>query len=232
MHPTEVTATLRAFDPSVVARLERDAWVAYYRHEWLALLRASIALGRHTFGLSWPMTIRCAWLALRATQLWAPFPHNHPDRARRLTERFYRILQKRYAEPSDPAVAASLELNWWRAHRNNQYSVSGGDEGELVDALVKLYSYVYGISERSTRRAAEERVVALRLSDQWVREGCDLNSLLIDEERAALERSYTALLTGLEGDDAGGARHRTEARVTIGRQARRPRWPPAALDAR
>lgn len=228
MHQNHPTATLRAFDPSVVARLERDAWVAYYRHEWLALLRASLALGRRTFGLSWPVTIRCAWLALRATQLWAPFPHNHPDRALRLTERFYRILHKRYAEPSDPAVAATLELNWWRAHRNNQHFVSGGDENDLVDALVKLYSYVYGVPERSTRRAAAERVVALRLSDQWVRGGCDLDSPLIDEERAALERSYTALLTGLKGD-ADGARHRTEARVAA---SSRPRWRPAALDAR
>src|SRR5437588_4113188 len=47
----------RSFDPRRVGALECDAWVAYYRREWLKLLRASIALTRHTFGLPWPRTL-------------------------------------------------------------------------------------------------------------------------------------------------------------------------------
>jgi hypothetical protein len=37
----------------------------------------------------------------------------------------------------------------------------------------------------------------MRYSDQWVEEGRDLASPLIDEERAALVRSYAGLLAGV-----------------------------------
>src|SRR5262249_14208724 len=73
----------RAFDPRRVGKLECDAWVTYYRREWLRFLRAAVALTRHTFGLPWLETIRGAWLVLRANQLWAPFPDNDPAGARR-----------------------------------------------------------------------------------------------------------------------------------------------------
>ena len=41
-------------------------------------------------------------------------------------------------------------------------------------------------------------MLAMRYSDQWVREGCDLASPLVAEERAALVRSYAALLSAVE----------------------------------
>ena len=157
----------------------------------------AISLARHIFGLSWPATIRCLWLVLRTTQLWAPFPNNNADRARRLTERFYTLVKERYAEPFDPAIAATLELARWRVHRESQHSAPGSNEVALVDALARLYSHVYGVPEPSLRRAAEQRVVALRHSDRWVGEGRHMGSALIDEERAALAGSYIALLAAV-----------------------------------
>ena len=59
----------RSFDPRRVGSLECDAWVAYYRRDWLRFLRFAVALTRHTFSLPWPGTIRGAWLVLRANQL-------------------------------------------------------------------------------------------------------------------------------------------------------------------
>jgi hypothetical protein len=47
------------------------------------------------------------------------------------------------------------------------------------------------------RVAAEQRALAMRYSDQWVSEGCQLESPLIGEERAALVRSYAALLAAV-----------------------------------
>lgn len=38
---------------------------------------------------------------------------------------------------------------------------------------------------------------AMRYSDRWVQEGCNLASPLVGEERAALVRSYAALLGGV-----------------------------------
>ena len=54
---------------------------------------------------------------LRANQKWAPFPDNDPDAARALMAGFYRLL----GQPIDPVRAAELEVEWWRAHRENQY---------------------------------------------------------------------------------------------------------------
>src|SRR6187200_1973260 len=89
---------MRSFDPRRVGRLECAAWVTYYRREWFAFLRAAVGLTRHTFALPWPATLRGAWLVLRANQLWAPYPDNDPDGARRCMERFYRLVVARHGE--------------------------------------------------------------------------------------------------------------------------------------
>jgi hypothetical protein len=187
----------RAFDPRRVGGLEADAWVAYYRREWAAFLRSAIALTRHTFGLAWPSTIYGAWLVLRANQLWAPYPNNDPEGARRTMERFYRLLAKRHGEPIDPVRASELEVDWWRVHREHQHGNPNRDERQLVAALAALYSYVYRVPEADVTAAAEQRALAMRYSDQWVVEGRDLASPLIAQERAALVRSYAALLAAV-----------------------------------
>jgi hypothetical protein len=187
----------RAFDPRRVGKLECDAWVFYYRREWLRFLRSAVALTRHTFGLPWPQTIHGAWLVLRANQLWAPFPDNDPAGARRAMERFYRLVARRHGESFDPHRAAELEVEWWRVHREHQRGPSVDDEGPLIDALATLYSYVYGVPTEDVRVAAQQRALAMRHSDRWVDEGCHLDSPLIAQERAALVRSYAGLLAGV-----------------------------------
>jgi hypothetical protein len=187
----------RAFDPRRVGSLECDAWVAYYRREWFAFLRAAIALTRHTFGLPWPATLRGAWLVLRANQLWAPYPDNDPIGAQRAMARFYELVSRIYEERFDPERAASLEVEWWRVHRVHQRGEPGDDEAPLIESLAALYSYVYGVPAEDVHTAARERALAMRYSDQWVAEGCDLASPLIEAERAALVRSYAGLLAGV-----------------------------------
>jgi hypothetical protein len=187
----------RAFDPRQVGGLETAAWVAYYRHEWLSFLRAAVALTRHTFGLPWPATLYGAWLVLRANQLWAPYPDNDPEGARRAMERFYRLVSKRHGESFDSRRASELEVEWWRVHRVHQREDSAEDERALVAALIALYSYVYGVDQADVTVAAEQRTLAMRYSDQWVQEGCHLTSPLVEQERAALVRSYAGLLAAV-----------------------------------
>jgi hypothetical protein len=188
----------RSFDPRRLGSLECDAWVAYYRREWLTFLRSAVALTHHTFGLPWPSTIRGAWLVMRANQLWAPFPDNDPDGARRTMARFYELVRRTHDESFDPVKASALEVEWWREHREHQRSGADADhERGLVEALAALYSYVYGVPEAEVRVAAEQRALAMRHSDQWVNDGCDLESPLIDEERTALVRSYARLLAAV-----------------------------------
>jgi len=190
----------RSFDPRRVGGLEAAVWVAYYRREWFSFLRGAVALTRHTFGLPWPSTLYGAWLVLRANQLWAPYPDNDPDGARRAMERFYRLVAERHDDVFDPRRASELEVEWWRVHREHQHDGSSvGDDGEgpLIAALSALYSYVYSVDEAQVAVAAEQRALAMRHSDRWVREGCDLASPLIEEERAALVRSYAGLLAAV-----------------------------------
>jgi hypothetical protein len=189
---------MRSFDPRCVGSLECDAWVTYYRRKWPAFLRAALGLTRHTFGLAWPGTVYGAWLVLRANQLWAPYPDNDPDGARRCMARFYRLVADRHGETFDVARAAALEVQWWRVHRELQRDEDGdADEGALVDALAALYAHVYAAATDDVRAAAEQRALAMRHSDQWVADGCDPDSPLVGWERQALVRSYAALLAAV-----------------------------------
>jgi hypothetical protein len=186
----------RSFDPRRVGMLETRAWVTYYRREWWTFLRSAVGLTRHTFGLPWPQTLRAAWLVLRANQLWAPFPDNDPEAARRTMERFYRLVKHEHAESFDPATAARLEVNWWRVHREHQHA-GAEDDHELIAALGALYAYVYATPETTVRLAAEQRALAMRHSDRWVRDGCHRDAPAIDAIQGALIRSYAALLAAV-----------------------------------
>jgi hypothetical protein len=196
----------RSFDPRVVGRLECTTWVTYYRREWGPFLWAVLRVTRHAFGLSWPATLRGAWLVLRANQHWAPYPTNRPDAARRCMRRFYALVARSSHETFDVTEAARLEVEWWRVHRELQYADSAtvpaddqpspADE-PLTSALARLYAHVYGVAEDDVRGAAGERAFATRLSDAWVSQGCEPGSPLLARERAALVRSYAALLAAV-----------------------------------
>jgi hypothetical protein len=187
----------RAFDPRRVARLEAATWTAYYRRQWLKVLRNAVSLTRHTFGWSWPSSFYGAWLAMRAIRLWSPRPDNDPEGARRAMKRFYRLVARHHDEPFDSAEAARLEVDWWRIHREVQYGETHDDDGPLVDALARLYAYVYGVPESAVRVAAEQRALAMGYSDQWVSAGCPTASPLLAQGHAALLRSYTELLAAI-----------------------------------
>jgi hypothetical protein len=111
-------------------------------------------------------------------------------------ERFYRLVAARHGESFDVRQAAWLEVEWWRVHRDVQRREIG-DEESLSDALAALYAHVYGVPAADVRRAAQQRALAMRHSDRWVQEGCDLESPLVREEREALVRSYAALLAAV-----------------------------------
>jgi len=188
---------MRSFDPRLVGGLETEAWIAYYRHEWPAFLRAAVRLVRHTFALPWPSTLYGAWLVLRANQLWAPYPDNDPDGARRAMRRFYTLVARRHRERFDVDEAARLEVEWWRVHRVRQREDRAAQADPLIDAIAALYAHVYGIERSAARGAAEQRTLAMDLSDRWVDEGCLQASPLLAPERAALVRSYAALLAAV-----------------------------------
>jgi hypothetical protein len=187
---------MRSFDPIRLADLEYRAWVGYYLHKWPQVLRASLGLVRIGFGMDWYRTVHGAWLVLRANQLWAPFPDNHPKRAQACMRRFYALVRLTYGEPASPAKAAELEVAWWRVHREAQHA-QGATNDDLVEALTRLYCYLYGEPVDTLRAAAVHRARAMELSDQWVAEGCQADSPLLPLEHAALVRAYAALLAAV-----------------------------------
>jgi hypothetical protein len=182
---------VRDFDPIRLGNAETDAWVCYYLRRWGPFLRASVTMVRVGFGLSWPDTLRGAWWVLRANQAWAPFPDNDPDAARGYMRRFYALVARRGRETFDVDEAARLEVEWWRVHRATQHE--GASFDSLVDAVATLYAHVYAVPAASVRAAGEGRAEGMRISDQWVADGCDPASPAIGDERAALVRGYTAL---------------------------------------
>jgi hypothetical protein len=183
-------------DPSRAADLECAAWVAYYQRRWLTLLAAAVGLLHAGLGMSWPRTVRAAWFALRAIQLWAPIPDNDPDGARRYLRRFYALVKATHGRPGDPAEAARLEVEWWRVHRAAD-QVAPGARDELVHALVRSYASVFGVAESAVHLAAVHRSRAMEISDRWVAQGRRRDSQLLALERAALAQSYAALLAAI-----------------------------------
>jgi hypothetical protein len=189
---------LRSFDPGRIADLEYRAWVGYYRRQWLRVLAAAVGLVHAGFGMDWRRTLHGAWLVLRANQLWAPASGNDPAGARRCMRRFYALVRLTYGEPQDPAEAARLEVDWWRAHRERQReAVPGHSNDGLVDAVTRLYAFLYREPESEVRPAAAHRARAMEISDQWVAEGRHPDSPLLALEHAALVRSYAALLAAV-----------------------------------
>jgi len=186
---------MRTFDPVRLGNAEADAWIAYYRRDWLTLLRAAVAMVRIGFALPFPRDIEGAWYVLRGNQLWAPFPNNNPTGARTQMRKFYALVTRTHHETFDIDVAADLEIGWWRAHRELQHRdrYPRATNASLVAAITSLYAHVYGVPAEVVEPAAEARADAMEISDAWVADGCDLRSPALDSERQALIRGYMAL---------------------------------------
>jgi hypothetical protein len=196
--PGQQADPMRSFAPHRLGRLECDAWVGYYRHEWGRALQCFVGMVREGFGMSWPRTVQGAYLVLRANQLWAPYPDNDPAGAEDAMRRFYALVSAQHRLRIDPVRAARLEVEWWRVHRYLQRETVDGSVEPLVDAVAALYSYVYGTPLDAVRPAAQLRSEAMVVSDRWVFEGCDLGSPLLVEELTMLVRSYASLRVAVQ----------------------------------
>jgi hypothetical protein len=109
--------------------------------------------------------------------------------------RFYRLVAANEGSTLDPVHAAELEVDWWRAHRENQYGAASGEA--LVVALRDLYAYSYEVEPARVREAAQLRADAMDVSDRWIGAGCDPESPMLAEDRALLVRSYASLLAAV-----------------------------------
>jgi hypothetical protein len=180
---------IRTFDPQKVARYETENWVAYYRKQWLRLLRVSVGMVREAFGLPLPQAVYGAYLVGRAEIAAAPADNDIPLAEARM-RRFYGLVKDANGETYDVSQAARLEVNWWVVHRR----LFGQTENEpLVQALTDLYACLYQTWPDRVREAAHYRAEAMIYSDRWVNEGRIEGSPLIARVEEELCRSYVAL---------------------------------------
>jgi hypothetical protein len=181
---------IRHFDPRKLAHYEKENYVAYYRKDWLKLLRVSVGMVQQSFGLSWLQATYAAYLVARAEIAFAPFPDNDVPRAEAFMRRFYQFIKNVHREDFDAQRAAQLELNWWSVHRK---LFGNSHNAELVDAVQSLYAEAYGIPAARLRDSAALRVKGMLCSDLWVNAGKRPDDPLLAQEEEALYQGYLAL---------------------------------------
>jgi hypothetical protein len=180
---------LTAFDPEAVGRLEQRAWAAYYNRQWPQLFDLMLRMARGAFGLSLPQAVYASYLNTRAQIVWAR-QGAQDGLAEAHMLRFYEYVREPIGGRYDPARAAQLEIHWWAVHRNRgQYP----DHAALASALAATYAEVYQLPAVRLLPAGEARAAAMDLSDQWVREGKDPDSPLLEQIATLLVQSYRSL---------------------------------------
>ncbi len=180
---------LTAFDPETVGRLEQRAWAHYYLREWPRLFDVMLRMTRSAFGLSLPQAVQASYVNTQAQVVWAR-QGAKDGKAEELMRHFYDLVREPTGGRYDSAKAAQLEVNWWAVHRNrDQYP----DHSALAQALAATYAEVYQLPAERMLPAGEARAAAMDLSDQWIREGKDPNSPLLEQIATLLVQSYRSL---------------------------------------
>jgi hypothetical protein len=186
--------SLMNFDARRVAHYEKENYVAYYRKDWLELLRVSVSLVRETFSLSWMQAAFGAYLVARAEIAFAPFPDNDVPKAEAYMTRFYELVKHVHGAELDARRAAALDVGWWIVHRR---LFGNARNQELAEALQTLYAVAYGVDPHKVQPAAALRAEGMLYSDLWVNEGKLDDSPLLAREEQALYQSYVALQQAL-----------------------------------
>ena len=180
---------LTAFDPEAVGRLEQRAWAQYYWRQWPRLFDTLLRMTRSAFGLSLPRAVYASYVNTQAQVTWAR-QGAQDGKAEALMREFYEYVREPVGGKYDSAKAAKLEVNWWAVHRNrDQYP----DHSALAQALADTYAEVYQMPAEKMLPAGEARAAAMDLSDQWIREGKDPKSPLLEQIATLLVQSYRSL---------------------------------------
>lgn len=182
-------APLAGFDPEMVGRTEQQAWAAYYYRDWPRLFDLLLRLSRGQFGLSLPQALYASYLGTQAQFVWAR-QGAQDGLAEDYMRRFYELVREPSAGKYDPRHAAQTEIRWWAVHRQQEVQP---DRAALARALAENYGEVYQVPSEQVLAAGEARAAAMELSDQWIREGKDPSSPLLDTIAERLVACYRAL---------------------------------------
>jgi hypothetical protein len=180
---------MRNFEPILVARYEKDSWVAYYQRRWFTLLRLLIGLVRSTYGLSLWQAIRVGIPLTRAQLAFAPQDNDVPKAIAQM-QQFFAYIKEKHGEDLDPHEAALAEVSWWVVHRK---FFGCSDQPEVIAAVACAYAAAYRVEPAVVHEAAHHRALAMVYSDAWVLSARDPNDPRLKQEEDELIKSYTAL---------------------------------------
>lgn len=148
---------LRAFDYEKVARYDSQMWRAYYNHHFLKLFGQLLRLIKNQLGMSWPQTLRAAYLAS-----WAAADYRlnrggvNKQRILKNLTQFYKIVSTKSTSPFDYRKAAESELKWWDVHRSSYKNNQG-----LEDSLAESAAIIYNVPPAALKTYARYRAEAM-----------------------------------------------------------------------
>jgi hypothetical protein len=156
------SATMRAFDPNEVARLETAMWRSYYDRERLKLYTQLTELLQTQYNLPYVRSNAVAYQASRAAFVFKD-GHNRAEYEKALPYlvSFYGSIRKVSDIPFDVNRAAQLELEWWIIHRERKSHAPG----DLDRALAELPAEIYGVPAERLMKHARLRAEAMTIRD-------------------------------------------------------------------
>ncbi len=153
--------TYRDFDPQQLGHAEAALWRDYYEHRSFDLTIGLVLADHNAFGLSPWDSLNSGLNAAAAARVFQRSRSRQQAQAAlaNLTQHFA-ILSRATHARFDPAVAARLELQWWRLRRETD----AGPQA-YAPAIAAAAAYIYSVDPGRVRDYARLRSEAMDLRD-------------------------------------------------------------------
>ncbi|GAB4581518.1 MAG: hypothetical protein Fur0022_42660 [Anaerolineales bacterium] len=163
------------FNPEKVAYYEKAGWEAYYAKNWGRVLWLMVQLNREEFGMSLMTAMTAALDIVQASLTFKPVDNDIP-KATEFLRRYFEKARRSAHIHIDAQTLAQLEMDYWVIHRTlalerMQHPTavpadSLEDISSMVDALEKLHTALFGVTNGTARRSAELRALAAKRVDR------------------------------------------------------------------
>lgn len=191
------------FNPERIARLETDAWRAYYDRRWLRMARVLVIAHREQFGMSLAGALLATVHSSRAAIAFAPLDSSDPDKARTLLVPYYRRIRAALGSAASPETLAEREIDYWIVHRRLAIQRKANPAGSAPDSLddmeplvtsfARLHAALFDSSPEAMHPSAEQRALAAKAVDRIT--GNYATNIPADWQRVEvrLTRTYQAI---------------------------------------
>ena len=184
---------LRQFDPVAVAALETRMWQAYYDRKPLALFLELAEALRTQYHFPWLRSWLGAWFGASAAFSFKDGKGREDyERALPALRNYFALIRNTDEPGFDVQRAATLELEWWIAHR--QRDRYGTDA--IGQACAEAAALLYGLPVSATLKHGRLRAAAMAIRDAREETG-GLTDADWDRINGLLKQSYQSLQQAL-----------------------------------